>query len=139
VDLAFTPTLSLQLYANPFVSAGGYRDFKKVEDPRGDTYRDRFGPLDHHRNDAGEVEADLDGDGVAESLGNPDFNVREFNSNLVLRWEFRPGSSVFLVWSQARDHSVRDGEFSAWGDARTLFAQKPTNVFMVKFSYWLNP
>jgi hypothetical protein len=139
VDLAFTPNLSLQLYANPFVSAGGYRDFKKVEDPRGDTYRDRFGPLDHHRNDAGEVEVDLDGDGVAESLGNPDFNVREFNSNLVLRWEFRPGSSVFLVWSQARDHSVRDGEFSAWGDARTLFAQKPTNVFMVKFSYWLNP
>ena len=102
VDYAFTPTLSLQLYAQPFVSAGSYDAFKQVDDPVGDAYAHRFASVDARLED-GRYRADLNGDGVDESFRNPDFNFRQFRSNAVLRWEYRPGSSLFLVWSQGRD------------------------------------
>ena len=139
VDFSFTPALSLQVYANPFVTAGDYESFRRVADPRASTYASRFAALDAVRTEGGGVEADVDGDGIPESLGTPDFNLRLFNSNVVLRWEYRPGSALFLVWSQARSHSDETGAFDLDGDARVLFGAPATNVFLVKFSYWLSP
>jgi hypothetical protein len=139
VDVAFTPSLSLQVYANPFVTAGAYEAYRRVDDPRAAAYSGRFATLDATRGADGRVEADVDGDGIPESLGTPDFNLRLFNSNVVLRWEYRPGSALFLVWSQARAHSADTGAFSLGEDAGALFGSPATNVFLVKFSYWLNP
>jgi hypothetical protein len=139
VDVAFTPSLSLQVYANPFVTAGDYQAFRRVDDPRAGAYVARFAGLDATRGEDGRVEADVDGDGIPESLGTPDFNLRLFNSNVVLRWEYRPGSALFLVWSQARAHSASTGAFSLGEDTGALFGSPATNVFLVKFSYWLNP
>lgn len=67
------------------------------------------------------------------------FNVKEFRSNLVLRWEYRPGSTLFVVWTQGRDDfEPFRGERSMGGDFDRLFQAYPKNTFLVKMSYWLN-
>jgi hypothetical protein len=137
VDYAFTPTLSLQVYAQPFVSAGMYGSYRRVADPVAARYADRFAPLET-RVQGGDVLADVDADGVDESFEQPDFNFKQFRSNAVLRWEYRPGSALFLVWSQGRDRSVERGDFDFRGDMGDLFSERPDNVFMVKVSYWMS-
>ena len=136
-DYTFTPTLSLQLYAEPFVSAGAYTDYKRVENPVADVYEDRFTGLSA-RTTGETVYADVDGDGAEESFGAPDFNFKQFRSNAVLRWEYMPGSALFVVWSQGRNHHVQNGDFQFRGDVRDLFGVPPQNVFMVKLSYWMS-
>ena len=119
VSYTFTPDLSLQVYAEPFISAGEFSDFKEVVDPLGDTFEDRFAPYD------------------ASALDNPDFNFRALRSNVVLRWEYRPGSSLFLVWSQGRERSAEYGDYDFSRDAARLFGSRATNVLLIKGSYWL--
>ncbi len=132
----FSPTLSLQVYAEPFVSAGEYGEFKRISDPRAQAYKDRYDLLQSRVADNGLVEADVDGDGSPESFRNPDFNVKQFRSNVVLRWEYQPGSALFVAWSQGRDHYAQTGDFSL-GDVGTLFEEPSEDVFMVKMSYWI--
>ena len=140
LDMAFTPDITLQIYAQPFLAAGSYSDFKRVDDPRAERYADRFQGLEARPVQEGErYAADLDGNGTEESWRNPDFNTLQFRSNAVLRWEYRPGSALFLVWAQTRDQFSRDGDFELGGAAGDLFGRRPDNVFMVKASYWLNP
>ncbi len=142
LDMAFTPNVSLQLYAQPFVSSGSYGAFKVVTDPRADEYADRFRRLDARPVSDLTYEADTDADGTPETFGNPDFDFRQFRSNAVLRWEFRPSSTLFLVWLQGRDGFAmgRDaGEFGFSDDFGDLFGRAPENVFMMKVSYWLSP
>jgi hypothetical protein len=135
VDYAFTPTLSLQLYAQPFVSSGNYQGFKRVTNGTADAYTDRFEPITVTASD-GDYTTSIDG--TAVSFRDPDFNFKQFRSNAVLRWEYMPGSALFLVWSQGRDHWVRNGDFDFGSDVGDLFGVAPDNVFMVKFSYWLS-
>ncbi|MEJ2540157.1 MAG: DUF5916 domain-containing protein [Gemmatimonadota bacterium] len=137
-DFAFSPTLSLQLYAQPFVSAGTYTDFKRVADPRARAYADRIAPVTLSPASGG-YEGDVDGDGLPDQVGTPDFNIRQFRSNAVLRWEYRPGSALFLVWAQGRQGSLADGSFHAGQDLGDLFRESPEDVFMIKVSYWINP
>ncbi|MGI9625217.1 MAG: DUF5916 domain-containing protein, partial [Longimicrobiales bacterium] len=136
-DWTFSPTLSLQLYAQPFVAAGRYLDYKTVADPRADAYQDRIRLLDVGPGVDGDLSTDLDGDGTPESFGAPDFNFKQFRSNTVLRWEYKPGSTLFLVWSQGRDHFTRSGDFSFGQNLGTLFDQPSSDVFLLKLSYWL--
>ena len=136
-DWTFSPTLSLQLYAQPFVSAGTYDAFKRVADPRARSYADRFAAVPAQAGADGTLRADINGDGAADSFGRPDFNVKQLRSNLVLRWEYRPGSTLFAVWSQGRDHYDRSGAFSLPGDLGTLLEQPGDDVFMLKVSYWI--
>ncbi len=73
---------------------------------------------------------------VKYSFNNPDYNYDEFLSNLVLRWEFRPGSTVYLVWSQTRSYYDPTGSFSVNQNLDNLYtADKPYNVFLIKFTY----
>lgn len=136
-DWTFSPTLSLQIYAQPFVSAGDYDDFKRITDPRAGAYADRFVGVPATAADGGGLEGDIDGDGALNSFRDPDFNVKQFRSNVVLRWEYQPGSALFLVWSQGRDHYAGNGNFSLGGDLDTLLRQPSDNVFMIKASYWI--
>jgi hypothetical protein len=143
LNYTFTPDLSLQLYAQPFISAGRYTEFKEVADPRAGDYDARFTtyPVAQLSFDSltGLYTVDRDQDGTPEfSFGRPDFNVHELRSNVVLRWEYRPGSTIFVVWSSGRSGFVRDGSFSFSRDARRLFDAPATNVFLVKVNYWLN-
>jgi hypothetical protein len=117
----FTPNTSLQVYASPFVSKGTYTDVREVGSARAGTYAARYRPY-----------ADP---AVAGDPGG--FNVQEFRSNVVFRWEYRPGSTLFLVWSQGREGSSQvEGDKSFGGDLGDLFRQRPDHTFLVKVSYW---
>jgi hypothetical protein len=63
--------------------------------------------------------------------------VKSLRGNAVLRWEYRPGSTIFLVWQQERGAASQDGDFSFSRDADRLFRAVPSSVFLVKMSYWL--
>jgi len=141
LDLCLTPGLTVQYYGAPFISAGSYTEFKRITDPRADRYEDRF--LTFAESEITPVEGgydvDEDGDAVVDyTIGNPDFNVRDFNSNLVLRWEYGLGSTIYLVWSQGRTDVVDDGDFDLREDVDDLFATHPEDVFLVKINKWFS-
>jgi hypothetical protein len=134
---ALSSRLSLQLYAQPFLSSGEYRALGTVADPRAATFGDRirlFAPDAIGRASGDQLEART----AAGTLrfDRPDYSVAELNANAVLRWEYRPGSALFVVWSQGRSHEGEDasGMRSQTGD---LFAAPATNVLLVKVSHWL--
>jgi len=141
-NYTFSPTLSLQFYAQPFVSAGEYDGFMRVQDPRARRFADRFqrfvpGQLAYDANAERYSVAIAQGRGSDFDFNNPNFNFKELRSNAVLRWEYRPGSTLFLVWSQGRSQGDSYGDFSLGRDARDLFSTRSTNVLLVKVSYWL--
>ncbi len=143
VDYSLTPNLSLQFYGSPFVTAGSYNQFKRITDPQADAYSDRYHPFAANEiaydEDTDEYLVDEDGDGTDDyAIENPDFNYRDFNSNLVLRWEFQPGSLFYAVWSQSRSSFVSDGSFSASDDLGDLFDTPPHNIFLLKVNKWLS-
>ena len=116
-----TPTLSLQLYGQPFVSSGSYADWRQVASPRAVAYEDRFRPYANGATPSG-------------------FNVKQFNSNAVVRWEYRPASVLFVVWQQGRSQdALNPGSFDARRDVGDLFSARPENTVLIKLSYWLNP
>ena len=120
------------------MSAGDYGDLRRITDARADAYANRFTDIEASAGSDGTVSADINGDGTAETFpNNPDFNFKQFRSNAVLRWEYRPGSVLFAVWSQGRDHFAQTGAFSLGDDLGTLFGQPGEDVFMVKLSYWI--
>jgi hypothetical protein len=141
LSYTFTPDLSLQLYAQPFVSGGDYRDFRQVVDARAPDNAQRFreivmDPSPNAR--SGKYTADLDNNGGApSSFDDPDFSKREFSSSAVLRWEYRPGSTLFVAWSQARDARDPVSPFRLQSDVKRLFSERPTNALLVKVSYWM--
>ena len=122
INYTLTPNLSIQLYAQPFVSAGGYSGFKQVANARSTDYAARFSPYAYD----------------TAVNGDPDFNVKSFRTTNVLRWEYKPGSTLFVVWQQARENDAVPGGFNTGRDLRDIFAVAPRNVFLVKFAYWLN-
>ena len=140
---SFTPTLSFQFYGEPFIGAGSYSSFKQVSDPRAAAFSSRF-----HTFTPGEIsyvdstrsyQVDLNGDAEPDlGFGNPDFNVKQFRSTAVLRWEYRHGSTLYAVWSQDRSAFDPTGRFSLGADTRALFTAPARNVLLVKMNYWLN-
>ena len=136
----FSPALSLQLYAQPFVSGGRFTEYKEPVAPRAGDYDDRY-----HTFGAGETEpvddetlaVDRDGDGAADfSFSLADFNVRELRSNLVMRWEYRPGSTLFLIWSHGRTSQSPDGRFLLGEDLSALADEPGEHVLLAKINYW---
>jgi hypothetical protein len=120
LDYTATPTLSFQFYGSPFVSNGDYSNWQEMDNPRAKNYDDRFKPFTGHGDPGG-------------------FNFKEFRSNTVMRWEYRPGSTVFLVWQQGRSMDGAPDEFRFGRDLRNVFDTHPNNTFLVKVSYWINP
>ena len=140
MDLALTPRMTLQVYGQPFVATGDYENFMGLNAPRTyDFFRYGEGMTTIVRSDDRYI-ADVDGLGIADPIHftNPDFRTRSFRSNVVLRWEYLPGSTLFLVWSQDRADWVRDPAFDGIGDLQRLFSDPMRNVFLVKASYWLD-
>ena len=122
-NYTFRPNATLQLYANPFVSKGTFSNVREVVNPRADEFTDRFQPF-----------ADTS---VTNNPGG--FNSKQFRSNVVFRWEYRPGSTLFLVWSQGRGaQDPAEGDKSFRGDFGDLFGMRADDTFLVKMSYWFN-
>jgi hypothetical protein len=100
------------------VSAGEYAGYKELVNGRAVDYADRYRPYVY-------------GD-------NADFNYRSFRTTNVMRWEYKPGSTLFIVWQQARKEDGDQGDFRFGRDFGGVFSAPAHNVFLVKLSYWLN-
>jgi hypothetical protein len=119
LDVTLRPTVSFQMYVEPFVTAGHFTNVRELADPRAADYDARFRPY-------------------TGPVPDGDFNEKSFNTSAVARWEYRPGSTLFVVWTQGRSQDDRDvGSFAATRDYRNLFSTRPDNVFLVKASYWV--
>ncbi|MBK7214132.1 MAG: hypothetical protein IPH88_12695 [Bacteroidales bacterium] len=142
LNYTITPDLTVQFYGQPFLFAGKYSEYKIVTDPRASEYGDRLRNLtegeDLNQNEDGVWEVDENHDGIIDyTFENENFNFLQFRSNLVIRWEYRPGSSLYLVWSQGRTENSSYGDFGLKRDARDLFEKDPQDVFLLKVSYML--
>jgi len=115
-NFTFSPTLTLETYAQPLLSSADYGDAKQFVAPK--TY-----------------------DFVAYNGQVPslDFNLRSLRGNAVLRWEWREGSTLYVAWQQQRSDFQPYGDFDFGRDQRALFGTRPDNIFLVKMNYWLNP
>jgi hypothetical protein len=143
VEWTLTRTLSLQTYAQPFVSAGRYDRYKEFLTPgRYDfaVYGADRGTIARAANGTYTVDPDgAAGAAKAFSFSDPTFNVRSLRGNAVARWEYRPGSALFVVWQQQRSGFDAVGDFDAGRDVGAIFRTRPTNVFLVKATYWFSP
>jgi hypothetical protein len=120
LDYTATRTLTVQVYAQPFVSKGKWSNLRELSaTPRAEAYDDRYQPY------AGTMPQD--------------FNSQFFNSNFVVRWEYRPGSTLYLVWNQGRQNFQNSmGDNTIAGDFGELFNTRPLNTFLIKLSYWFS-
>jgi hypothetical protein len=123
LDYTASPKLTLQVYAEPFVSKGTYSDIREALNPRAAAYADRYVPY-----------ADT---AVANHPGG--FNFKQLRSNVVLRWEYLPGSTVYLVWTQGRSgYAGAEGTRSFAGDFGDILDLHPDNTFLIKVAHWLD-
>jgi len=147
INTTFTPNLTLELFAQPFLSSGHYTTFKEFAEVK--SRRMNFFGRDNdswvHTNtdpQTGAITYTIDPDGDAGAAApftfdNPDFNFRSLRGTSVLRWEYRPGSTLYFVWTQQREGFDQFGDFNFSRDRSALFRDRPTNVFQVKATYWI--
>ncbi len=145
LNWTFTPVLSLQLFAQPLISSGSYQSFKALDRPRTfsfQQYGDGNSTVVRNVSTPGSVTytADADGNGPAPpfSFSDPNFNFKSLRGNAVLRWEFKPGSALYLVWTQNRSDNESFGDFQFNHALSRLIEAKPDNILMLKFTYWWN-
>jgi hypothetical protein len=140
-NVTFTPNMSLQLYAEPFMSTGEYVGLRDVLDPRAATFDGRF--RDFTDDDLSVIDGytwiDVDGGGAGDiNVGQPSFRVISFRSNVVLRWEYILGSTLFLVWQHGRSDVNDNSQFQLWDGIQEMFRLPAENVFVLKANYWLS-
>jgi hypothetical protein len=144
-SVTFSPTMTLEVYVQPFFAAGRYYDFEEYASPRVSNVlvygRDR-GTISESRDATGMVSQytiDPDGAGPARpfTIDNPDFSQRSLRGNAVFRWEYRPGSVLYVAWTQSRLSNASFGDLDFQRDRSALFATRPDNILLVKASWWL--
>ncbi|MCG8607947.1 DUF5916 domain-containing protein, partial [bacterium] len=151
VNVAFSPKLTVQLYAQPLISAGHYLAYKQLTRPRSfdfDVFEEASPIIDGATVSCvggqicvhdGERHIDFDGDGTTDfSFDDEDFNIRSLKLNAVLRWEYRPGSTLFLVWQHSRRDEENTGAFDLSSNLRSLFATEADNALILKLNYWFD-
>jgi hypothetical protein len=139
VDYNITPEISLQYYGSPFASTGRFSAYKIITDPVAKDYMDRFTTVTPTNQGYYSGEG-LGGSYIAvpDEIPNPDFTFTQFRSNLVFRWEYRPGSQMFLVWGNERTSWKNDSQTKvdkAFSQLNDVF---PNNIFLVKVNYWFS-
>lgn len=140
INVSLTPELSVQYYAQPFIFAGAYSNYKRITDPKAAEYTDRYHQFSDNEISYNEewnaYFIDENHDGTADyGFYKPDFHYLQYRSNMVFRWEYKTGSSLYLVWSQGRTDLAENGEMQFdqyMDDLRKIY---PRNDFMLKVSY----
>ncbi|HEX8170259.1 MAG TPA: DUF5916 domain-containing protein [Thermoanaerobaculia bacterium] len=122
--------LSMQLYLQPFIASGDYHSYKQLTRARDDEYT----PVDVTYDNANDRYSAAK---AAYSFNDPDFNFRSIRGSAVVRWEFRPGSALYVVWNENRADVAPIGDFRFGRDLSALPNAPSQDVFLVKFSYWL--
>jgi hypothetical protein len=141
VNVNISPNLTFQYWGQPFVATGKYYNYKFISEPMANNYKDRFWTYNNNEIsfDTDHFNIDENSDGKTDyTIGKNDFNVKQFLSNLVIRWEYSPGSTLFLVWSQTRSYNSDSGQMDFFNNLSDLFNKQlnvPHNVFLIKFSY----
>ena len=145
VNVTLSPRLSFQSYIQPFIAVGRYRDFKEFTTPGAydfAVYGQDQGSITPVDSAGMTVRYTIDPDGAGPSAAfnvrNPNFNVHSLRGNAVLRWEYRPGSTLFFVWQQQRSGAASQFDFDVQRDAGAIFRDRPTNIFLVKAAYWFS-
>ncbi len=149
-NVTLNPKLSFALFAQPLLSSGDYLTYKQLD--RAESFAfDRFQEGASLVADDevvclggrtcvvdGDRYVDFEGDGTTDfSFDDRDFNVRSFRMTAVMRWEYRPGSTIFLVWQQQREGEANTGSFDFFRDFGALWSTDTENLFIVKLTYWL--
>ena len=141
VSVIFSPRHSLQIFAQPLLATGRYANFKELARPRTYDFLEYGRPGHPLTYDASSetYTADPDGSGSAPPLtfDNPDFNFKSLRLSAVFRWELKPGSALYVVWTRQQEDSAHPGDFSFARDARALFAAPGDDVVLVKLAYWI--
>ncbi len=147
INVTFTPNLTLEMFAQPFLASGNYTSFKEFAEVKSRHMnffgRDNGSTVVTNRDPQTEAitgyTIDPDGPGPAPpfTFSNPDFNLRALRGTGVLRWEYRPGSTLYFVWTQERDGFDQFGDFNFGRDRSLLFRDRPTNIFQIKGTYWI--
>ncbi len=141
VNWTFTPDLTLQLFAQPFIASGRYSSFREFAAPRALEKREYGTEIGTIERDAAtstyRVDPDAGGPAAAFEFDDPDFTDSSLRGTAVLRWEYRPGSTLFFVWTQERSGSSPLGTFDFGSARRDIFGSRPTNVFQIKATYWI--
>ena len=141
VNWVLNPNVSLQVYMQPLVAAGRYDDFKELAAPRTFAFRSYARAGSSFSYDAGSrsysVDPDAFGPSSSFSFDNPDFNFKSLRLNAIFRWEFRPGSTLYAVWTEQREDDAHPGDFRARRDLSRLFSASSDDVFLLKMTYWL--
>lgn len=142
-DWILSPRLSFQVYIQPLIASGKYSDFKALSRSKSFEflkYGEDGSTIERTISPDGEITylLDSDGQGSANSftIGNPDFNYISLRGNAVLRWEYMPGSSLFLVWTQSRENNDPREDFRFSRSMKNLVDVRPDNIFMLKVTYW---
>lgn len=140
LNYTIKPNLTLQYYGQPFISRGRYTNFKYITDSKAAFFKDRFQEFASDQisydpmNEVYEVDENMDND-IDYSFKNPDFSVIEFRSNLVARWEYIPGSEIFLVWSQGISLNGNPNDELLPSLKDNIFGQTAHNIFLIKTTY----
>jgi len=136
LNWTFTPRLSFQAYLQPLISHGSFANFKELHRPKSYAFDVYSGDRIVRAN--GSYEIDPDGPGPAASLAfeNPEFDFKSLRGNAVLRWEYRAGSTLYLVWTQSRWDDAYEEPFSFHRSAERLWDARADNIFMLKATYW---
>jgi hypothetical protein len=140
VNMGVTPNMSLQVYSQLLLSAGEYWRFKELERARTLSflaYGQDLGTITR-RPDGYAIDPDGPGPTAAFDVNDPDFNFKSLRLNAVFRWEWSPGSTLFLVWTESQEDSRYPGDLLVGRDVRALFSSPAENVFLVKIAYWFN-
>lgn len=140
LDYNINPNLTIQYYGQPFISRGRYNGFNRVINPTALYYGDRVSLFDsnqiHFDEAKNSYQIDEDANGVTDyNIHNPDFAFVQFRSNLVARWEYIPGSEIFLVWSQGITSNGDASENLFTELNAQILGRKPTNTFLIKMTY----
>jgi hypothetical protein len=138
LNYTFTPGLSLQVFAQPFIATGAYGPAMEFARPN------TFDFLVYGEETGEIADGRIYPDGFyagapSFAVPQPDFNVHSLRGNAVLRWEWRPGSTLYVAWQQTRDGFEPIGDFDLGRDVDAIFSARADNVFLVKINYWLNP
>jgi hypothetical protein len=140
LDWTFTPTLSLQLYSQPYFSVGKYSNIKELSRPN--TFQfNNYGENGSTvvSDESGDYVIDPDGTGPLETFSvRRGFNYKSLRGNAVLRWEYLPGSTLFFVWTQSREDNADPGSMKFERDFSNLMDANADNIFMIKVTYWFS-
>lgn len=143
VEYSINPELSVQYYGRPYFTSGKYSRFKYIAQPRAQKYTDRFLTYTDSQisydadNEVYLVDENTDGT-TDYSFDNRNFNYLNLQSNLIVRWEYRPGSTVYFVWTHGKENFESVYSNSIGNDIDNLWDSHPHNIFLVKFSYRFN-